>query len=264
MTQHQYALDLIPHAVNGSIIDQRAKDGYINATALCKAAGKEWAHYASNKNTKEFLDELATDLGITISVLVQSSKGGVIQGTWVHPQVSIHLAQWLSAKFAVQVTKWVNEWMNHTSTVVDLTPKGPSYLPPHIRRYLLNQGAVPVGHFTVLQEITFILTGPLEALGYELAEHFLPDGSLGKMFCAYLRDEHGYNTATLPKYTHKFEDGRKVSANAYPDDLLALFRKYALNVWLPGRAPKYFKDRDPAALPFLNLLPALAAPNAAN
>ena len=39
--QHQYNLPLIQHKVDdGSIIQQRASDGYINATALCKAAGK--------------------------------------------------------------------------------------------------------------------------------------------------------------------------------------------------------------------------------
>lgn len=266
MPTQQMSLDFIPHNVNGAVIDQRAKDGYINATALCKAAGKAWADYRRLGNTDDFLIELSSDMGIPISDLVQSSKGGLIQGTWVHPQVAINLAQWLSAKFAVQVSKWVHEWMNGTGTVVDIgiTPKGAAHLPSHIRRYVLNQHAVPRGCFTILQEITFLLTGPLEALGHELAEHFLPDGSLGKMFCAHLRNDHGYGTSGLPKYTHTFEDGRKVLANAYPDDLLAVFRKYALEFWLPKHAPKYFKDRDPSVLPLLNRLPALAAPKVAN
>ena len=49
---------------------------------------------------------------IRISELVQSAKGGnpELQGTWVHPYVAIHLAQWLSPRFAVQVSKWVYEW----------------------------------------------------------------------------------------------------------------------------------------------------------
>jgi hypothetical protein len=46
--------------------------------------------------------------------LVQIKKGGVKneQGTWVHPQVAIHLAQWLSPTFAVKVSKWVFNWMS--------------------------------------------------------------------------------------------------------------------------------------------------------
>jgi hypothetical protein len=31
------------------------------------------------------------------------------RGTWVHPQVAIHLAMWCSATFAVQVTTWVEQ-----------------------------------------------------------------------------------------------------------------------------------------------------------
>lgn len=257
----QMKLDLIPHQVNDQVIDQRASDGYINATALCKAAGKQWGHYWESNNTKEFMAELESDIGIPISVLVQSTRGGLLQGTWIHPQVSIHLAQWLSAKFAVQVSKWVHDWMSGKNTVVDLTPKPePGRLPAHLRRYIMNQASVPQGYFTVLQEITFILTGPLEVLGHELKEHLLPDGSLGKMFCSHLRDEHGINPDDLPKYLHVFEDGRRVYAKLYPNDLLVIFRNYATNFWLPQHAPKYFRQRDPAAIEFLAKLPALAAP----
>lgn len=258
MPTQQMSLDLIPHQVNGAIIGQRSCDGYINATALCKAAGKQWNEYSSNKSTKAFLEVVATKTGIPVLELIQVVTVGGIKATWVHPKIAIHLGQWLSPEFAYQVAEWVEDWMSGKGGPV--VTKGTTHLPPHIRRYLLNQHAVPIGCFTVLQEITFILTGPLEALGYELAEHFLPDGSLGKMFCAHLRNNHGCDTSALPKYTHTFEDGRQVQANAYPDDLLPLFRKYTLEVWLPKRAPAYFKDRDPKALPFLNKLPALAAP----
>lgn len=57
-------------------LDQRASDGYINATALCKAAGKLWGHYWESNNTKEFMAELERDIGIPISVLVQSTRAG--------------------------------------------------------------------------------------------------------------------------------------------------------------------------------------------
>lgn len=258
MPQKQLSLELIPHAVNGLIIDQRMKDGYINATALCKAANKQWSEYNSNKSTKGFLEVVAAKTGIPVLELIQQVTSAGVKSTWVHPKIATHLGQWLSPEFAYQVAEWVEDWLSGKNS-----PVSKSTMPPHIRRYMLNQHAVPQGCFTVLQEITFILTGPLEALGYELAEHFLPDGSLGKMFCAYIRKEHGYDTVALPKYTHTFEDGRKVLANAYPDDLLAVFRKYTLDVWLPNRAPGYFKERAPEALPFLHKLPALAAPKKA-
>ena len=59
-------------------------------------------------------EALAVDMGIPISELIQSFKGGRAenQGTWVHPDIAINLAQWLSPKFAVQVSRWVREWMS--------------------------------------------------------------------------------------------------------------------------------------------------------
>lgn len=91
----QLSLELIPHKVGHEIIQQRAKDGYINATAMCKAAGKLWADYRRLKITGEFCGALSSDMGIPITELIQSFTGGnpQLQGTWVHPHVALHLAQ---------------------------------------------------------------------------------------------------------------------------------------------------------------------------
>ena len=98
----------------GSIIRQRISDGYLNATEMCKANSKLYGHYIENKQTKEFLEELSNDIGIQISQLVEVRKGNskkFSQGTWVHPQVAVHLAQWCSPKFSVAVSKWVLRFM---------------------------------------------------------------------------------------------------------------------------------------------------------
>lgn len=98
---------------NTQITFQRQEDGYINATALCQNAGKQFGHYNTNQTTQAFLKALEAEIGITISELIQVQKGGEphLQGTWVHPQVATHLAQWLSPKFAVQVSKWLQDWI---------------------------------------------------------------------------------------------------------------------------------------------------------
>lgn len=96
------------------ICHQRAEDGYLNATLLCKNTGKEISGWWRNQATQEFLEALASDLQIRTSELVQIKKGGEphLQGTWIHPQIAINLGQWLSPKFAVAVSKWVNDWMS--------------------------------------------------------------------------------------------------------------------------------------------------------
>ena len=84
-------------------------DGMINATALCKAAGKRLDHYKENLQTKEYLDELSSVTGIPGSQLFNPIIGGKYQGTWVHRKVGYHLAQWISPKFAVQVSLILDE-----------------------------------------------------------------------------------------------------------------------------------------------------------
>lgn len=106
------AANLITHSLGNKTIMQRPEDGYMNATAMCQATGKKLSHYTANESTTAFLNALASDAGIPASELIQIVRGGNgQQGTWVHPHVAIHLAQWLSPEFAVKVSRWVFEWM---------------------------------------------------------------------------------------------------------------------------------------------------------
>jgi hypothetical protein len=250
----QQHFDLIPHPVQGGIIYQRPKDGYINATAMCQSAGRQFGHYRENKTSKEFLAALSSAIGIPIAELVQSVAGGDprFQGTWVHPQVAIHLGQWVSAPFAVQVSQWVYDWMSGRSRSADIE------VPYHLRRYDANYQNVPVGHFSMLTEMTQVLIAPMEIMGYRLPESMLPDISGGRLFCKWLRDTYGIDTDALPTYLHVFEDGRRVPAKAYPESLLADFRKHFREEWLPHRALDYFRRRVSEALQFL---PKLIAAN---
>ena len=251
---HQLTLPLIPHAIEGEIVTQRQVDGYINATAMCRAAGKLFADYGRLKTTEAFLDELSADMGIPISVIIQSIRGGepTFQGTWVHPQVAVNLAQWLSPKFAVQVSKWVYDWFSQGK-------KPAADLPYHLRRYVMNMKNVPAGHFSVLTEITLALIAPMEMAGYKLPEKLWPDISEGIMFANYMRDELAVRTDLMPTYQHEFEDGRKPApARAYPNQFVHMFRDHFVETWLPKRALAYFKERDPTAIPYLKTVLAIS------
>jgi hypothetical protein len=253
MPTHQLSLTLIPHKVAESVVDQRSADGYINATAMCKAGDKLIADYGRLGTTQAFLTELSADMGIPITGLVQTVRGGEpgLQGTWVHPQVAIHLAQWVSPKFAVQVSKWVFDWMSGKGQATKL--------PFHLERHMINLHKIPRGYFSALQEMTNFMVGPMEVNGYRLREDLMPDISQAKMLCKYLREIMEIDTKTLPKYTHKFPDGREVEANLYPDIYLATFRRLMSEKWMPEHAPIYFKQRDPAALAALDKVLMVAA-----
>lgn len=54
---------------NGRCIIEWINDGYVNGTAICKAAGKEIKHYLSNRSTKEYVETLSIEVGIPTSAL---------------------------------------------------------------------------------------------------------------------------------------------------------------------------------------------------
>lgn len=105
-----------------------------------------------------------------------------------------------------------------------------------------------------------MLIGPMESMGYTLPERMMPDIALGRMFCAWLRMQRHLDTTKLSTYTHIFEDGRRVQAKAYPESLLADFRKHFRDVWMTKHAIPYFRPRDSEALSFLSRV--LAGPTA--
>jgi hypothetical protein len=120
----------ISRNVNGITVEQRVTDGFINGTAMCVAHGKEISDWFRNRETIELLEALALDLDLEINPgisqdsnaarisaaypeLVISKRGSPKNGggTWLHPDLAIQLAQWCSALFAIQVSRWVREWM---------------------------------------------------------------------------------------------------------------------------------------------------------
>ena len=110
--------------LNNVSITSRPIDHYVNATQLCQAGGKKFSHWFSLDTTKELIKELSADAVIPASGLVETKRGGnnkSDQGSWIHPDLSIQLAQWISPKFAIQVSKWVRTLFNKGSVEIDLS-----------------------------------------------------------------------------------------------------------------------------------------------
>lgn len=248
----QISLPLVQYELEQETIHQRVRDGYVNATAMCKAAGKQFNDYSRLKTSAPFFDALAGSTGIPVDQLIHTTMTGPneLRGTWVHPQVAIHLAQWISPEFAVSVTQWIFDWMSGK------IPGG--NLPYHLRRYMANLTTVPAGHFSMLNEMTISLIAPLEQMGYVMPDTMIPDISEGRMFSRWLR-ENGFDPDSMPSYSHAYEDGRVVPARAYPNKVLQHFRRHFIEVWMHKRALNYFGERDPDSVMYLEQL--LALPN---
>jgi hypothetical protein len=249
---------LIEHKEGEVIINQRAVDGYINATAICKACGKKFNDWHRLRVTEDFLKELSSVTGIPATELIQTVQGGTpyLQGAWIHPQVAINLGQWASPKFAVNVAKWVFDWMSGKQTT--------EYrLPYHLRRYIINRSKIPTTHFSMLDELTLRLVAPLEHYGYELPNSLMPDISMGRMFCSWCRD-NGYDPDSFPTYEHIFDDGKRppVQARLYPNELITKFRDFFNAIWLRKKAVEYFSKKDSGMIPILErIIKELPAPS---
>lgn len=78
----------------------------INATEMAKPFGKLAKDWLSNKSTKKFLSTLSAVRTIPLTGLVEIKQGGNgEQGTWMHEDVAMEFARWLSPEFAI----WCND-----------------------------------------------------------------------------------------------------------------------------------------------------------
>jgi hypothetical protein len=113
---------LVSRSWNGTPISRRTSDGYVNATAMCKANKKRWSDYRESDRCQLYLDALSQTTEIPVFDLIQSRQGHG-GGTWVHPQVAVDLARWISAPFAVWMDGWFLESVQQAqSTPVETPP----------------------------------------------------------------------------------------------------------------------------------------------
>lgn len=116
---------------NGSPITFNSSDSVLlNATEMAKPFGKSANHWLRNKSTEEFITELARLRICNPTDLVQVTNGGNgDQGTWMHEDVAMEFARWLSPAFAI----WCND------RIKELLTKGVSSIQRELSRKELAQ-----------------------------------------------------------------------------------------------------------------------------
>jgi hypothetical protein len=102
---HEVSLSL-----EGVAIICRSGDGYVNATQLCRAGGRDFKNYKRNEKSIDFINEFGSAAHIRAAELIKyENNGSADRATWVHPRVAINIAQWISPRFDVKVSAWVHE-----------------------------------------------------------------------------------------------------------------------------------------------------------
>ena len=127
LTHFWYKSEINQMPQDGEIGKYVVPKGYVNASQMCKANGKFLADYTKLKSTKQYLQALSNDMKILISLLVIDMQGyGSEQSTWIHPEIAIDLARWVSVEFRI--------WANRTLMKVMLSTQVEQVLqqePPH-------------------------------------------------------------------------------------------------------------------------------------
>jgi len=146
------------------------EDGYMDATAICQAGGKEFKHWYSNNRTKEIIKELSLDVGCVSSKLVTINKNNYKnKHTFVHPILAISISQWVSPKFHIKICNYALNLftygkceigkvkdMNETVSKIksEYKKKYEKVLKRRKRKELLNS-----------KNCVYIISNPLEGIG---------------------------------------------------------------------------------------------------
>ena len=107
---------------NGSPITfQKGDNVMVNATQMAKSSGKEPKYWLMNQSTTDYLNELSKVRNLTLTDLVQVTKGGNNPGTWMHEDVALEFARWLSPAFAIWCNDRIKELLQYGMTAMQPT-----------------------------------------------------------------------------------------------------------------------------------------------
>lgn len=106
---------------NGNPVTFRNESGIlmVNATEMAKPFGKRPVDWIQNQQTQEYMDELSKVRKSTLTDLVKVTRGGDNPGTWMHEDVAIEFARWLSPAFAIWCNDRIKELMQNGFTKLD-------------------------------------------------------------------------------------------------------------------------------------------------
>lgn len=93
----------------------------VNATEMAKPFGKRCNDFLSSKSTKELIVSLSAKTGISATGLVSVNQGGNNQGTWLHEDLALIFAQWLSPDFYLWCNDRIKELLQYGMTATQPT-----------------------------------------------------------------------------------------------------------------------------------------------
>ena len=107
---------------NGSSITfQKGDNVMVNATEMAKPFNKRPNDFLILKSTNELTNSLSAKTGIPVTDLVIVNQGGNNQGTWIHEDLALVFAQWLSPDFYLWCNDRIKELLQYGMTATQPT-----------------------------------------------------------------------------------------------------------------------------------------------
>lgn len=114
---------------NGSEITFfKGENVLVNATQMAKPFNKRCNDLISLKSTNELIHSLSAKTGIPATELVSVNQGGSNQGTWMHEDLALVFAQWLSPEFYLWCNDRIKELLTTGVTTVSNDDEAIAYV----------------------------------------------------------------------------------------------------------------------------------------
>lgn len=112
--------EVIKYDYNGTEITfQHGANVMVNATEMAKSFGKRTPDWLRTEQTQEFIEELSKVRKCVLADLVVVRNGGNNPGTWMHEDVAMEFARWLSPKFAIWCNDRIKELLTQGVTTIN-------------------------------------------------------------------------------------------------------------------------------------------------
>lgn len=96
-------------------------DVMVNATEMAKPFSKSPSEYLRLPSTRKLIEAVMGKSRIDENQLVKTLRGGNIQGTWIHEDIALDFAQWLSVDFKLWCNDRIKELLKHGITATPST-----------------------------------------------------------------------------------------------------------------------------------------------
>lgn len=94
---------------------------YVSATEMAKPFGKRPNDYLSLPSTNELVKAITRKSGIAENQLIKINRGGLNPATWLHEDVALDFAQWLSIDFRLWCLDRLKELLKYGITATQPT-----------------------------------------------------------------------------------------------------------------------------------------------